>query len=344
MSQSKQRCPKRRARAKFLRKRTIRQPRHSSAPILKPPVSPCIQSRPVCSQPSGFLSVTGVAKPLLTAALYLYGWCQKSVALFFRIIKNVAFPSYACLQELNVLKERLEKLETEFARLQSTVQKGTAAPSSEKPSSQSSENPALALPSHVQLALVGPGSSPPQPPVPPTAPPPPPPPPLPPPRPPPAPLCLKRTGGAKTQADSLKTDAPVQITLQDLLNVKLKKTQSGMGVDKKGSPFEKHKALITLSDLQSVNLKSKVPRPPAHIINHLITPGRSGLNFRKHLKKVAIERSPGGTPITNKENVETGTGLTPIMTQALRRKFQLAHPKSPSPARLPTGSSFEEHN
>lgn len=32
-------------------------------------------------------------------------------------------------------------------------------------------------------------------------------------------------------------------------------------------------------------------------------------------------RSPGGTPL-NKENTECGTGLTPIMTQALRRKFQ----------------------
>ncbi|OXB64907.1 hypothetical protein ASZ78_009788 [Callipepla squamata] len=57
-------------------------------------------------------------------------------------------------------------------------------------------------------------------------------------------------------------------------------------------------------------------------------------------------RSPGGTPL-NKENAECGTGLTPIMTQALRRKFQashdMAHPKSPSPAWLSSASSLDEH-
>lgn len=36
-------------------------------------------------------------------------------------------------------------------------------------------------------------------------------------------------------------------------------------------------------------------------------------------------RSPGGTPLFDKENMETGTGLTPIITQALRRKFQVGH-------------------
>ncbi|XP_053222865.1 proline-rich protein 11 [Podarcis raffonei] len=136
----------------------------------------------------------------------------------------------------------------------------------------------------------------------------------------------------------------MQITLQDLLNVKLKKAQSGMGIDKRRSPFERRKALITLSDLQSINLKSKAPGPQARVTSHLITPSRSSLDFRKHLRKVAIERSPGGTPLSNKENMETGTGLTPIMTQALRRKFQLAHPKSPSPSLLPKGSSFEEQS
>ena len=36
-------------------------------------------------------------------------------------------------------------------------------------------------------------------------------------------------------------------------------------------------------------------------------------------------RSPGGTPLHSKENTECGSGLTPIMTQALRRKFQASH-------------------
>ncbi|XP_029483380.1 proline-rich protein 11-like isoform X1 [Oncorhynchus nerka] len=42
-------------------------------------------------------------------------------------------------------------------------------------------------------------------------------------------------------------------------------------------------------------------------------------------------RSPGGTPLFDKENMETGTGLAPIMTQALRRKFQSALPRGLSP-------------
>ncbi|KAJ7308842.1 hypothetical protein JRQ81_008113 [Phrynocephalus forsythii] len=134
----------------------------------------------------------------------------------------------------------------------------------------------------------------------------------------------------------------MHITPQDLLNVKLRKTQSAAEKNEKRSPPERRKALVTLSDLQSVSLKTQTAQPTARVTHHLITPSKTGLDLRKHLKKVAINRSPGGTPLTNKENVETGTGLTPIMTQALRRKFQLAHPKSPSPARLMAANSFEE--
>ncbi|XP_065429166.1 proline-rich protein 11 isoform X4 [Chrysemys picta bellii] len=145
------------------------------------------------------------------------------------------------------------------------------------------------------------------------------------------------------QATSVK-DGPIQITLKDLLNVKLKKTQKYTETDQAGSPMKKRRALITVSDLQSINLRPKSKLLPAPITNLLITPSKNQIDLRKHLKKVNIQRSPGGTPLTNKENMETGTGLTPIMTQALRRKFQMAHPKTPSPARLHTASSFDEQN
>ncbi|KAF7244386.1 Proline-rich protein 11 [Varanus komodoensis] len=181
-----------------------------------PPVLPCAPSQPVCSHPFGLLSLVQAAKPLLTTALYLYGWCQKNVARFFQIVKNAAFPSSVYLRELHALRERLEKLEIEFARLQSAV-----------------------------------------------------------------------------QASSLIRDVPMQITLRDLQNVKLRKAQGGVRTDKlqTGSPSERHKVFVTPADLQSVSLKCKTPRPPASVKHHLISPSRNGIDFRKHLKKVAIERS-----------------------------------------------------
>ena len=44
---------------------------------------------------------------------------------------------------------------------------------------------------------------------------------------------------------------------------------------------------------------------------------------RKNLRKVNITRSPGGTPLVSDRNYENGTGLTPMMTKALQRKFQV---------------------
>ncbi|ERE68067.1 proline-rich protein 11 [Cricetulus griseus] len=79
-------------------------------------------------------------------------------------------------------------------------------------------------------------------------------------------------------------------------------------------------------------------------LKHFSTPGKSQLDLRKLLRKVNVDRSPGGTPLTNKENMETGTGLTPVMTRALRRKFQLAHPQSPTQSLPLSTSSFDEQN
>ncbi|NWU65336.1 PRR11 protein, partial [Pterocles burchelli] len=292
-------------------------------------------------------------KPFTTTALSLYCWCQNTVAQSFKVVKDTIFPSQIYLRELNTFREQLEKLEAEFSRLQGTLQmNGIAASSSENLLCERCNKPVLGAPAQMQMgpspSVSGPSAIqlPPVSVPPPPLPPPPPPPPLPPPKLPPAPLLLKRSNGSKTLLEpSLKKDGPMQITLKDLLNVKLKKTDGNLRMDKAESPVKTHRALITVSDLQSISLRPK-SKPSAHITNSSTTPAKNQLDLRKHLKKVNIQRSPGGTPLNNKENIECGSGLTPIMTQALRRKFQashgMAHPKSPSPAQLSAANSFDE--
>ncbi|KAM6239100.1 proline-rich protein 11 isoform 3-T3 [Spheniscus humboldti] len=280
-------------------------------------------------------SVKNVVKPFTTTASFLYCWCQNTVVQSFKVVKDTVFPSQIYLRELNTFREQLEKLETEFSRLQGTLQmNGIAALSSENSLCQRCNTPVLGAPVQMQTGLPSSVSGPsaiqlqpvsaPPPPLPPP-PPPPPPPPLPPPKLPPAPLLLKRGNGSKALlAPSLKKDGPMQITLKDLLNVKLKKTDSNLRMDKAESPVKTRRGLITVSALQSVSLRPK-SKPSARVTNSLITPPKNQLDLRKHLKKVNIQRSPGGTPLHSKENIECGSGLTPIMTQALRRKFQASH-------------------
>ncbi|KAG2458833.1 PRR11 protein, partial [Polypterus senegalus] len=146
-------------------------------------------------------------------------------------------------------------------------------------------------------------------PPPPVPPPPPPPPPVPPP--PQTSVFTEKKNMVKRHPENcklqqnplVKKDAPVSVTLQDLLNVKLRKTDSPTTKVKAFSPSKRRIPLITMSDLQKVTLRS----------SQSDIPNKFG---KTHLK------SPGGTPLYEKENKESGSGLTPIMTQALRRKFQ----------------------
>ncbi|NWU59164.1 PRR11 protein, partial [Dromas ardeola] len=293
-------------------------------------------------------------KPFTTTASFLYCWCQNTVAQSFKVVKDTIFPSQIYLRELNTFREQLEKLETEFSRLQGTLQmNGTV---SENSLCQRCNKPVLGAPVQTQMDPPSSGSGPSAiqlqpvsalpPPLPPP-PPPPPPPPLPPPKLPPAPPLLKRGNGSKALlAPTVKKDGPMQITLKDLLNVKLKKTNSNLRMDKAESPAKTRRALITVSDLQSVSLRPK-SKPSAHFLSILL------FAFSRNNRELMIiplvsnlSRSPGGTPLNSKENMDCGSGLTPIMTQALRRKFQasrdMAHPKSPSPARLSAANSFDE--
>ncbi|KAK9412549.1 proline-rich protein 11-like [Crotalus adamanteus] len=303
-----------------------------------PPKSPVIlhsQRRPFCSRLLAFGDTLETSKHVLAAAVSWCWWCQRHVAHIFRVFVNAAFPSHTFREELKTLRAEVKNLEREVAKLRSILQNESTAASAGSPPCQLSPNLLSASPAHTQLGVTQPSPLSSQKLEIPTPPPPPPPPP------PPAPASLGFKRRSDTKPVPLKKDVPLQITPQDLLNVKLKKTKSEPGMDKKMSPF---KGGISLQDLQRVRLQSKAPQPLPRLANLLNTPSKDGLDFRKHLKKVAIERSPGGTPMNNKENIETGTGLTPLMTQALRRKFQLAHPKSPSPSCLPTRNSFEEQN
>ncbi|XP_039938547.1 proline-rich protein 11 [Hirundo rustica] len=336
---------KRRARAKFRleKKSNAAVPQGSVCPSPRSPALLPLNTSPVprCSRwPLALPSLKSVVKPLTTAASFLYWWCQSRVAQSFQVVKDTIFPSQVYLKELNMFREKLEKLESEFSKLQGALQmNGVAALSSESSLCQRCHKPVLGAPLGAQMDLPPSASVPVS--IPPPLPPPlpPPPPPLPPPKLPPAPL-LQR-GTASKLAPPVKKDGPVHITLKDLLNVKLKKTNSSLRMDKEQSPVKPRRALITVTDLQSVSLRPK-SKPSAHATKSLITSPKNHIDLRKHLKKVDIQRSPGGTPLNSKENTECGSGLTPIMTRALRRKFQMAHPKSPSPARLSAANSFDE--
>ncbi|XP_070598760.1 proline-rich protein 11 isoform X3 [Erythrolamprus reginae] len=344
MARVKRGCQKRRSRIKSLSKerKHITFTASSSLPSKgSPPMFPVIlpsQRRPFFFWLLAFGDILETLKRILATAVGWFWWCQRHVAKILHLFVGAGIPSYARLEELKELRADVKNLKREMAELQSILQQngGTMA-SAKNPPCQLSPNLLSASPAHTQLGVTQPAplsSQNLQIPIPP----PPPPPPLPPPPPPPAPLVFKRR--SDIEAAPVKNDLPLQITPQDLLNVKLKKTKNGAAMEKETSPPKGRKALITLQDLQSICLQAKNPQPLPRVTNLL----KDGLDFRKHLKKVAIKRSPGGTPMNNKENIETGTGLTPLMTQALRRKFQLAHPRSPSPSYFPTRNSFEEQS
>uniref|UniRef100_A0A673UKF5 Proline rich 11 n=1 Tax=Suricata suricatta TaxID=37032 RepID=A0A673UKF5_SURSU len=278
----------------------------------------------------------------------IYNWCQNCIAQSLEVLKDTIFPSRSCHRELHSLKQRFCILESELRKLQEALK--TALENSSCPSCGQTCHTSGKLTNVPTCAPAIPGESravlPPALPQPAThLPPPPPPPPLPPPPPPRAPLLLGKSNRTKAlQAGPLKKDGPMQITVEDLLTVKLKKTQCFDERKKLVSSPKTQNPLVTVSDLQHVTLKPNSKVLSTRVTNVLITPGKSQIDLRKLLRKVNVERSPGGTPLTNKENMDTGTGLTPVMTRALRRKFQMAHPRSPTQTLPLSTSSFDEQN
>ncbi|XP_040856250.1 proline-rich protein 11 [Ochotona curzoniae] len=285
----------------------------------------------------------------------LYSWCQNCVAPSLEILKDTIFPSRICHRELHSLKQQFCALENELCKLQEVLKtiSGNCSCSSCSQMCHTHSKlikapaPAPPTPGECQAllstTLPQPASLLPPPPPPPPPPLPPPPPPLPPPSAPLAPLVFRKSDRTKApQAGPLKKDRPMQITVKDLLNVKLKKTPSVSERTKLEPSPQSQNPLVTVSDLQRVTLKPNSKVLSTRVTNVLITPSKSQLDLRKLLRKVNVDRSPGGTPLTNKENMDTGTGLTPVMTRALRKKFQLAHPKSPTQTLQLSPSSFDE--
>ncbi|XP_072272668.1 proline-rich protein 11 [Pyxicephalus adspersus] len=280
-----------------------------------------------------------IITPFISLYMSIYIGVKKRVYL----VKNAIAPSIVCQRELRTLKKRLHKLEIEFLKLQlslpdkgsnsfepknsicSSCQQATTASSIRETNGRAAEE--CTLPS-----------------LPPLAPPPPPPPP--PPVPPPLVLplqnrfpVLKKTGNRPPKEVPAKSEGPVQITLKDLLNVKLRNANENNERQKVVASKSQGMPQITISALRGLSLRSTSKMPPRRL-THVFKDvhNKSPVDLRRHLRKVNMVRSPGGTPIYDRDNKENGTGLTPLMTKALRQKFQMAHPKSPSPLRMSPGN------
>ncbi|XP_051972458.1 proline-rich protein 11 [Xyrauchen texanus] len=169
---------------------------------------------------------------------------------------------------------------------------------------------------------------------------PPPPPPLPPPPPPPPPpplpsklavpkLVVFPIKTAQTTLLKEKRDGPVAVTLHDLQAVRLRR----VSVSHKTlvSPDRKRSPLVTLADLQKVRLRRSHSELPLKFRSSLgRTPTKSPMNLRVPLRKV-MNRSPGGTPLFNKENEKMDSSLGPRMTKAFGNNHMNALTKGLSP-------------
>ncbi|XP_078278636.1 proline-rich protein 11 [Rhinoraja longicauda] len=318
--------------------------------------------------------------PLQTVVYSIYSWWLRNVRQGLEFIKDTLFPSRVYLRELNVLRHHIESLEIKVTRMQEVFNEQHQEPNTAKASEVCfcrKHFDSLAVPNTIPIwpvqpivsrtLLKSPNEAPP---------PPPPPPPLPPPsliavkplqiqmktrekhlqavseeigRPPSITIKellqvkLKRTVDRfELKVNSEKKDGPPSVTMKDLLDVKLRKTQNKVEKPKMDALGKRRSPLVTIHDLQSFNLQRKANQlqKPTKM---MITPHRPVLDLQQRLKKVNIERSPGGTPL-HKESKDTATGLTPVMTQALRRKFEMARPKSPPQCCSSPNSSFDEQH
>ncbi|XP_046556834.1 proline-rich protein 11-like [Haliotis rubra] len=138
----------------------------------------------------------------------------------------------------------------------------------------------------------------------------------------------KRSDDDRTPEEN-KSSGKMVVTAADLLKVKLRSTP-------RDTPHGGHEQadgkapVVSVEDLKRVSLRKT---------QSAVTLGELGKENMQHmllqevmvnrfkLKKTTVQRSPGGTPIIDsgekKRKRETGQGLTPIMTRALRKKFRL---------------------
>ncbi|XP_032901661.1 proline-rich protein 11 isoform X2 [Amblyraja radiata] len=316
------------------------------------------------SVPVGLISLVNVKNlfnPLQTVVYSIYSWWLRNIRQGFELIKDTLFPSRVYLRELNVLRQHIESLEIKVTHMQEFFNEQHQEPNTAKATEVCfcrKHFDSLPVPNKIPIwpvqpivsctPLKSPNEAPP--------PPPPPPPPLPPCslfavkplqiqtktrekhlqaigeeilRPPSITIKdllqvkLKRTVDRfeLIKMNPEKKDGPPSVTIKDLLDVKLRVTQNKVEKAKMDAPGKRRSPLVTIHDLQSFNLQRKV----------------------NQLQKPTKMMSPGGTPL-HKESKDTATGLTPVMTQALRRKFEMAHPKSPPQCCSSPNTSFDEQH
>ncbi|XP_062887929.1 proline-rich protein 11 isoform X3 [Mobula hypostoma] len=307
------------------------------------------------SVPVGLIPLANVKNflnPLKTVVYSMYSWWLKNIRQGLEFIKDTLYPSRVYLRELNALRQQIESLEIKLTRMQeifehhqdpNTAKAAEGCCCRKHADSVPGLNkiPVWPVQPIVSRALLKISDEA----LPLLPPPPPPPPPLP-----PAfllaekPLQIKRKSRTENPQQTIHEEIrkSLSITTKDLLQVKLKSTADRFEVTKMDTPGKKRSPLVTLSDLQGFNFQgnaNQLQKPT----KMMITPHRPVLDLRQRLKKVNIERSPGGTPL-HKENKDTATGLTPVMTQALRRKFEMAHPKSPPGGCSSSNTSFDEQS
>ncbi|XDV54443.1 hypothetical protein PO909_022728 [Leuciscus waleckii] len=219
-------------------------------------------------------------------------------------------------ERVESLHQKVEELQREMALLRSTLKLSREAKSAGGPCEMSGVH-STPLP----LSL------------PPAPPPPPPPPPLPPPQilvtfaAPKVSLIPKKT--AQTSSLKEKQSGPVAVTLRDIQAVQLKKVTVSQKTQM--SP-ERRSPLVTLADLQKVRLRRSNSDLPLKFRSRLgRTPTKNPMSLRVPLRKVNWNRSPGGTPLCNKEIDVTDSSLDPKRTKGLGNKHLRALTKGLSP-------------
>ncbi|XP_077098411.1 uncharacterized protein prr11 [Siphateles boraxobius] len=214
-------------------------------------------------------------------------------------------------ERVESLHQKVEVLQMEMALLHSTLKLSREAKSAGSPCGDQQSTP-------LPLSLAAP----------------PPPPPPPPPLPPQILVTLAAPKGSlipkKTaQTSSLKETQSVAVTLRDLQAVRLKKVTVGQKTQM--SP-ERRSPLVTLADLQKVRLRRSNSDLPLKFKSKLgRTPTKNPMSLRVPLRKVNLIRSPGGTPMYNKENDVMDLSLDPKMTKGLGNKHLRALTKGLSP-------------
>lgn len=271
-------------------------------------------------------------------------WKSRLSQVYIGIISRLFFwRSYD--QEINTLQKQMVDLQRQIVTLHSALKQNRGAAESICMCLGNAADSRSSHPLPLPLSL-GYGSSVDQLPILALAPLPPPPPP--PPLPPPSTTVLqpfipkKKAALATLQNTKENQDLVLAVTLRDIQSVKLKKVTTGNTEIANESSRQARAPLITVGDLQKVCLRRSHVLPLKRQISS--TPTKNPLRLRSQLKRVQICRSPGGTPLFDKENIETGTGLTPIMTQALRRKFQRALPDRLPPKSNSINESFDGEN